>query len=479
MISPGGLFTDFYELTMAQGYMLQNHNPGVVFDMFFRRPPFGSGFTIFAGLQPVLESIEKFSFTKEDCEYLRSLGVFQETFLEYLLEFRFTGNIWACDEGTVVFPNEPIIRIEANLCEAQLIESLVLNTINFQTLIATKTARICLAARGKQILEFGMRRAQGKDGAFSATRAAFIGGAEATSNTYAGKNLDIPVRGTMAHSWIMSYTSELEAFRKYAELYPDSSVFLMDTYDTLESGLKNAVIVGKELIKKGITRFGVRLDSGDLEYLSKEVRKAMDDAGLHDAFIVVSNELSEEIIQQLVVRKSPIDIWGVGTNLVTAKDDPALTGVYKLAEIDQGGIQQPVMKISNNPEKMTNPGRKQVFRFLDAEKKPLADLIALEDEHIQESVKYRFYHPLYEYSHFDIEGAEVRPLLSCVMKKGIAEKPCVPLHEIQHYVKSQLGMLDQTYTRLLNPHEYKVSLSEQLKTLKVNLILNAAKKGAV
>ena len=324
MTTPDGstsltLLTDFYELSMMQGYLLQKENPRVVFDMFFRRQPFGGGFSVFAGLEAVLRYISALTFSQEDLAYLESLGAFHRGFLDYLADFRFSGDIWAMDEGTLAFPGEPMIRVHAPLMEAQLIESALLAIINFQTLIATKSARVRLAANGGTVIEFGLRRAQGVDGALSASRAAFIGGASSTSNTLAGKHFGIPVKGTMAHSWVMAFASEREAFEKYAESYPDGALLLIDTYDTLGSGIENAIAVGRKLKAAGHGNFGVRLDSGDLEYLSKKVRQLLDEAGLTDALIVASNELDEHIIHQLITQGAPIDVWGVGTNLVTAR----------------------------------------------------------------------------------------------------------------------------------------------------------------
>ena len=307
------LLTDFYELSMMQGYLLQKENPGVVFDMFFRRQPFGGGFAVFAGLEDLLKYVSALAFSQEDLAYLESLGAFRPEFLDYLAGFRFTGDIWAMDEGTLAFPGEPLVRVHGSLMETQLIESALLAIINFQTLIATKSARVRQAANGGTVIEFGLRRAQGVDGALSASRAAFIGGAHATSNTLAGKNFGIPVRGTMAHSWVMAFGSEREAFEKYAEIYPDGALLLIDTYDTLGSGIDNAIAIGKRLTAEGHRNFGVRLDSGDLEYLSKKVRQRLDDAGLKEARIVASNELDENIIHQLITQGAPIDIWGVGT----------------------------------------------------------------------------------------------------------------------------------------------------------------------
>ena len=471
------LLTDFYELTMMQGYFLKKSNPRVVFEMSFRRQPFDGGFTIFAGLDDVIDTLEQSTFTNEEIEYLRGLGTFTEDFLQALKGFSFSGDLWAIDEGTVVFPGEPLLRVHSTLMEAQLIESLLLNIINFQTLIATKSARIVHAAQGRGVLEFGLRRAHGPDGALSAARAAFIGGAAATSNTLAGKTLGIPVKGTMAHSWIMAFPSELEAFRNYADLYPDGTILLIDTYETLGSGIDNAITVGKELKAKG-KKFGVRLDSGDLSYLSMKVRRRLDEAGLEDAVIVASNELDEQIIRQLVTAGAPIDMWGVGTRLVTGSDDPSLTGVYKLCSREHNGNFVPTIKVSDNPEKISNPGIKQIYRYHDGDGGPLADLIALADEKIDTAEPRMFYHPMYPYKHFRSTGhKKVIPLLSQKIKKGKRVVQKRPLREIQNYCMENLLGFDDTYKRIINPHIYKVSLTEKLKDLKFKMVDEYSKNG--
>jgi len=465
------LLTDLYELTMIQGYLHYNYNPRVVFDMFFRRQPFNGGFTIFAGLEDLLKGLKGLSFLKDDLEYLAGLKIFSQDFLDYLANFRFKGDIYSVDEGLPVFPDEPLIRVHASLIEAQLIESYLLNVINFQTLIATKTARIYLASGKGTILEFGLRRAQGLDGALSASRAAFIGGAAATSNTMAGKIFGIPVKGTMAHSWVMSFENELEAFEKYAEVYPDECILLIDTYDTLESGLVNAINVGRRLLKEGHHNFGIRLDSGDLEYLSKKVRAEMDKAGLPEAKISVSNELDENIIHQLLTEGAPIDYWGVGTNLVTAKGDSALTGVYKLKAREKDGRFQPTIKVSNNPEKITNPGIKQVYRFFNGQGSPIADLMALDDEELIPGRSYRFHHPRYLYRSMLVSKcSRIEPLLSLKMKGGEISADLPDLKTIQQRCKENLDRIDSSYKRLLNPHIYKVSISQKLRDLKVGMI---------
>jgi nicotinate phosphoribosyltransferase len=479
MSSNLALLTDFYELTMMQGYCLNRYNPDTVFEMFFRRAPFGGGFTVFAGLQPLLERVAELAFTAEDRGYLEAQGLFRPEFLDYLSSLRFTGDIWAMPEGSVVFPGEPLLRVHAPLIQGQLLESLVLNILNFQTLVATKAARIWLASNQGTVLEFGLRRAQGVNGALAASRAAFIGGAAATSNTLAGRMFGIPVRGTMAHSWVMAFASELEAFRKYAEVYPDSCTLLIDTYDTLKSGLENAVVAGKSLKAGGHRHFGVRLDSGDLEYLSKQVRQRLDAEGLQEAAIAASNELDEEIIQQLLAQGAPIDTWGVGTHLVTAKGDSALTGVYKLAARKVDGRYQPAIKVSNNPEKISDPGIKQVHRFYNGSGSPIADLLTIEGERVEAGRDYRIYHPRYPYKYTDVSGVKkVEPMLAPAMKGGRLIGDFPDLSALQARARANLRSLDATYRRFLNPHVYKVSLSEALKNLKYRLIAEYAGEGA-
>lgn len=472
------LFTDFYELTMAQGYWKQHMDRRAIFDMFFRRQPFGGGFAVFAGLEPLLETLKDFRFSKEDLEYLTSLDVFESGFLEYLATFRFRGDLWAVDEGSVVFPQEPLIRVDASLIEAQIIEGLILNAVNFQTLVATKTARVWLASGKGSIMEFGLRRAQGPDGAMSASRAAYIGGASGTSNALAGKRFGIPVLGTMAHSWIMSFPSELQAFDAYAATYPDKTIFLIDTYDTLQSGIIHAIEAGKKLARAG-KKFGVRLDSGDIHYLSVEVRKALDAAGLKDATISVSNDLDEHIVQTLTAAGAPIDSWGVGTQMVTGGTEAAFTGVYKLAARDDGsGRLVPTMKFSDNPEKTTNPGLKQPWRILDEDGMAVADVLALADpddpdgvEIIERGVDHAFWHPAADYRHFHwTPSGEILPLLKPRLRSGKSVSIHPSLDEIRSHVRGGLDSLDGSYRRLLNPHVYKVSITQRLKDLKLNLI---------
>ncbi len=465
-----GLLTDLYELTMMQGYLLQKRNEKVVFDVFFRKHPFSGGYSILAGIEDVLDLLPQFSFSEDDIAYLDSLNRFDSKFLDYLRHFKFTGDIYAMKEGAVIFPQEPLLRLHSTIMEAQLVESIILNTINFQTLIATKAARVVHAAGGGGVLEFGLRRAQGINGALSASRAAYIGGVIATSNTLAGKLYNIPVTGSMAHSWVMAYDNELQAFSRFAELYPDATILLIDTFDTLGSGIENAIKIGKELKKKGKSIM-VRLDSGDLFYLSNKIREKLDTAGLSDAKIVVSNDLNEEIIHQMVTDGAPIDFWGVGTQLVTGGIDSAFGGVYKLCAKEAGGKIVPTIKVSNNAEKTSNPGIKQVYRFYDSDGYAAGDMIALESETVLPGRPYKFYHPTYFHKKYTLQNySRIEPLLQLQMKNGIKTGDSLSLQEIQKRVKSNLKEFDKTYKRILNPHIYKISLSEALKRSKAQLI---------
>jgi nicotinate phosphoribosyltransferase len=470
------LFSDFYEFTMAQGYWkrgMDEHD--AVFDYFYRRQPFQGGFSVFAGLGPLLDALEEFHFKQEDLAYLESLGVFDTKFLDYLGDFSFKGRILAAKEGEIIFPHEPLFRVEANLVQAQIVEGIVLNTLNFQSLVATKSARIWLASAKGKIMEFGLRRAQGADGAMSATRAAFIGGAYGSSNSLGGKEYDLPVLGTMAHSWVMSFPSELDAFRAYADIYPTNAILLIDTFNTLESGIGNAIIVGRELKEKGYS-FGVRLDSGDIDYLTREVRRRLDEAGFPEAKIVVSNELDETIIEHLVASGAPIDIWGVGTNLVTGGNEAAFSGVYKLSSIASGSSEKAVMKFSDNPEKSTEPGRKALYRLYNESDNARVDLIALDDEVPEAGKEVVAHHPSGDYRKLSIVPSRVEPLLSAVMEAGRRVGPQPSLKDSQAYFAAKIGAFDSTYLRQLNPHVYKVSISEKLRDLKLGLIRKYLKK---
>jgi nicotinate phosphoribosyltransferase len=498
--SQSALLTDFYSLTMSQGYWTKGMNRRSVFEMFFRRQPFNGGFAVFAGLETLLDKIRGFSFSADDIEYLRGLTMFDEGFLAYLKDFRFRGDLWAMDEGQVVFPKEPLLRLDGGLIECQILEGMLLNIINFQSLIATKTARVWLASGKGPVMEFGLRRAQGPDGAMSASRAAFIGGASGTSNVLAGKAYGIPVLGTMAHSWVMAFPNEEDAFQTYADIFPKNPVFLIDTYDTLKSGILNAVKVGKRLAAEG-KNFGVRLDSGDIHYLSVEVRRILDAAGLTKATISVSNDLDESIIHALTDAAAPINTWGVGTQMVTGGTDAAFTGVYKLAaKEDAGGTLVPTIKFSDNPDKTTMPGVKQVWRIRDAQGLAVADVLDLDDEaggvttqgpsdpsgskgpfgskgplgsQFTQGTRYAFWHPSADYRHFyHTMAGETEPLLRLRMKGGELTGAHPPLEDIRVRLKKELEQFDNSYKRLLNPHIYKVSVTERLRNLKLELIQN-------
>lgn len=473
------LITDFYELTMMQGYYLEHHDSRAVFDMFYRTNPFQGGYTIFTGIEELIDKLESFSFSAEDISYLESLDMFDRSFLEYLKTYRFHGTVYAFDEGTPAFPGEPLIRVESDLMDAQLIETLLLNTVNFQTLIATKASRMVLATKGMgKIMEFGLRRAQGENGALSASRASFIGGTKSTSNTQAGKVFGIPVSGTMAHSWIMSYATEEEAFRKFAELYPDNAILLIDTYDTLGSGIQAAIKIGLEQKAKG-KKIGVRIDSGDLSYLTKEIRARLDAAGLEDAIICVSNDITEDIIKSLMSDGAPIDSWGIGTHLVTGGTQSSLNGVYKLSAKEVDGVFQPCLKISNSYEKTTNPGIKQVYRFFDKSNSPIADLITLDEEKLEEGRNYTFFHPFSTADLFVMKASRYssfKPLLTKKMEDGRRVSERRSLKEIQKTSAGLLASFDRSYKRQINPHIYKVSLSEKLRNLKTDLIVSARVK---
>jgi nicotinate phosphoribosyltransferase len=471
------LLTDLYELTMMQGYFF--HSPGSrgVFDMFFRYQPFNGGYVIMAGLSPLLDVLEVLRFGSEELEYLESRGLFKGEFLDYLSRFRFRGDISSVREGAVIFPGEPIVRVNGTIMEAQLVESLLLNFINFQSLIATKASRVTDAAGGSPVMEFGLRRAQGINGALSASRAAYIGGVAATSNLLAGRLYDIPVAGTMAHSWVMSFETELESFEKYAQIYPQNCVLLIDTFDTIHSGIMNAMKVFKKLKGRDDVNMAVRLDSGDLEYLSKKVRSILDDNGLENVKIIASSDLDEWIIHQLRDSGAPIDSWGVGTKLVSGVDASSLSGVYKITSMGIQGAEKPCIKISNQSDKITDPGVKNVMRFSSHDNNMLADLIYLESEKedllkkIEKREPVRFNHPSAEYSRFIMSNySHTEILLNPVMKNGKRREPAPGLLEIKKYRQQQIDSLDRTYRRLLNPHTYRVSISDELKKLKTGMI---------
>ncbi len=465
------MMTDLYQLTMMYGYYKNNiHRKPAVFDMFFRKLSEYSAYAVAAGLEQVIGYIENLHFEEEDLQYLDSLNLFDREFLDQLRKLHFTGDISSVPEGTVVFPNEPILRVKAPLFEAQLIETALLNIINHQTLIATKASRVVYAAQGGSVMEFGLRRAQGPDAGIYGARAAIIGGCTATSNVLTGQLFGIPVKGTHSHSWVMSFPDELTAFRAYADAFPDACLLLVDTYNTLKSGIPNAITVFRELREKGHEPVGIRLDSGDLAYLTKEARAMLDEAGFPDAEITVSNDLDEYLIWDLRSQGARIDSYGVGTSLITSRDCPALGGVYKMSAEEVNGRMIPKIKISENPEKITNPGYKKVVRIYNGKKKSVADLIMLEEEEIDTGKPLTIFDPVDTWKKMTLRNYSVRELLVPVFKNGqcIYKSPDLP--DIQAYAKSELDTLWEEYKRLTNPHVFKVDLSQKLYDLKQNLL---------
>ena len=452
-----------------------------VFDMFYRENPSDNGYAVAAGLAQVIDYIKNLAFTEEDIAYLHSTGTFKKEFLEYLKTFKFTGDIYAVPEGTVIFPNEPLLRVTAPLLEGQLIETAILNIINHQSLIATKAARVCWAAKGDRVLEFGLRRAQGPDAGVYGARAAMIGGCSGTSNVLAGQLFGVPVRGTHAHSWIMSFDSELEAFRYYAELYPQACILLVDTYDTLRSGVPNAIKVFKEMQEKGINllQYGIRLDSGDLAYLSKQARIMLDNAGFHNAFISASNDLDEYLIAELKAQEAQISLWGVGTHLITSKEYPAFGGVYKMSALStDGGEWIPKIKLSEDPIKVTNPGVKKIFRLYNAKSgKMKADLIALENEELDNTQDLTIFDPIATWKQMTLNANEytVRELLQPIFKGGKCVYPEYTVADICKYATTERDTLWDEHKRLVRPQIMPVDLSQKLYDLKQSLILNLRK----
>ncbi len=466
------MLTDLYQFTMMQGYLVNGcRNKEAVFDVFFRTLPYKGGYALAAGLEQVVEYIENLNFTEEDLAYLRSLNLFDDDFIEELRNFHFHGDIDAVPEGTAVFPYEPLIRIKGRIFETQLVETAILNLINFETLIATKASRVMAAADGGQVMEFGLRRAQGPDAGVLGARAAFIGGCQSTSNVLAGKRYDIPVSGTQAHSWIQCFPSELEAFRAYARTFPDGCILLVDTYNVLESGLPNAIKVGLELEAEGHHFLGIRLDSGDLTYLSKESRRMLDEAGLKDTIIVGSNDLDENTIFAILAQGAPIDAWGVGTHLITSKDSPSLGGVYKLVAEGEAGVFHPCLKVSENITKITNPGIKKIVRFYDQAGKAMADVIALEDEVFTTGKPLMIFDPIQTWKRKTLMNFRTRELLVPVFRGGKRVYELPKLKDIQTYARNELDTLWDEVKRLTNPHRYIVDLSTNLFDLKNQLLL--------
>lgn len=467
------MLTDFYEMTMGNGYILHGlEEDYAYFDMFFRRIPDDGGYAIVAGLAQMTEYLKNLRFDKEDIEYLRSKSIFSEKFLSYLSNFKFSCDVWAVREGTPVFPGEPIVKVRGPLIEAQLIETMILLTINHQSLIATKANRVVEAAEGRPVMEFGSRRAQSYDGAILGARAAYIGGCVGTSCTITDRDFSVPAIGTMAHSWIQVFDSEFEAFKAYTRSYPDNCTLLVDTYHVLKSGIPNAIkAFDEEVVPRGFRPKGIRIDSGDIAYLSKEARKMLDCAGYPDCKIVASNSLDEYTIRDLLIQGAKVDLFGVGERLITASSEPIFGGVYKLAAIERNGKVYPKIKISDNVGKITNPGNKEVYRLYDkATGVALADVITLADEVIDELKPYEIFDPVYTWKRKTLTNFKAEKLLIPIFKKGecVYENP--DIQEIQRFCKEQVNTLWEEVRRFDNPHKYYVDLSEPLWKLKTKML---------
>lgn len=477
------LLTDLYELTMMQGYFKhKDRNETVIFDAFYRNNPCDGGYAVAAGLEQLIQYIKELHFSRQDIDYLANLGIFDEDFLDYLADFKFSGAIYAIPEGTVVFPREPLVKVIAPIMEAQLVETAILNIINHQSLIATKAARVCYAAKGDGIMEFGLRRAQGPDAGIYGARAAIIGGCIGTSNVLCGQLFDVPVKGTHAHSWIMSFPDEYTAFKTYADMYPSACILLVDTYDTLKSGIPNAIRVFSDMRAAGIplTYYGIRLDSGDLAYLSKKARKMLDAAGFPDAVISASNDLDEYLIESLKAQGAAITSWGVGTNLITAKDNPAFGGVYKLAAImDDNGTFIPKIKLSENTEKVTNPGNKTIYRIYEKESGKLkADLICLVGETYSEEEPLLLFDPLEPWKKTKLAAGTftLREIMVPVFQKGKCCYESPKVMDIRTYCQQELNTLWDETKRFVNPHKVYVDLSKKLYNIKIELLDKMSEK---
>ena len=477
------LLTDLYELTMMQGYYDKQDNPTVIFDVFYRSNPFSSGYAIAAGLEQVIEYVKNLNFSYDDVDYLRSLHIFSEDFLQYLSGYHFTGSIYAIPEGSLIFPKEPILKVVAPIMEAQLVETAILNILNHQCLIATKSSRIVYAAGDTGVMEFGLRRAQGPDAGLYGARAAVIAGCVGTSCVLTGKLFDVPVMGTHAHSWIMSFPDEYTAFKAYADLYPEGCTLLVDTYDTLKSGVPNAIRVFQEMKDAGISprKLGIRLDSGDLAYLSKKARKMLDEAGFEEATICASNDLDEYLIHDLKMQGAAIDSWGVGTNLITSKDCPSFGGVYKLAAVKDDGSSSftPKIKLSENTEKVTNPGNKTVYRiYSKSTGKIKADLICLADEVFDPEETMIIFDPTDTWKKTKVLGGtyELRELLVPVIREGKRVYTSPEVMDLRAYCQKEQNTLWDESRRLVNPQKVYVDLSQKLFDLKKNLLEEMSEK---
>lgn len=470
------MLCDFYELTMGNGYFAAGYKDRICyFDVFFRRCPDGGGFAIAAGLEQVVDYIQNLHFSQEDIDYLRGRKLFSEEFLDYLASFKFTGDIWAVPEGTPVFPKEPILTVRAKAIEAQLIETYVLLALNHQSLIATKANRVVRAAEGRVVLEFGSRRAQGADAAILGARAAYIGGCHGTACTISDEKYGVPAGGTMAHAWVQMFDSEYEAFKTYCELYPTNATLLVDTYNTLKSGVPNAIRAFNEVLRPlGITKCGIRLDSGDMTYLTKKARKMLDDAGWSTCQISASNSLDEHLIQDLLRQGAKIDLFGVGERLITAKSEPVFGGVYKLAAVEneQGEI-IPKIKISENVEKITNPHFKKLYRFYGNDTgKAIADYLTVYDETVDDSKDLEIFDPNATWKRKTVYNFTAKELMVPVFQKGRLVYQVPTLEEVRGYCKAQVETLWDEVKRFDNPHDYYVDLSQKLWDMKYGLLKN-------
>ncbi|MGD9761029.1 MAG: nicotinate phosphoribosyltransferase [Candidatus Izemoplasmatales bacterium] len=466
------MLVDFYELTMANGFFLEGKKDKIVyFDLYFRKTPDNGGYAIFAGLETLVDFIDNFHFAEDDIIYLRKHKFFNEEFLKYLSEFKFTGDIYAFKEGSVMFPNEPVVTVKAKIIEAQIIETFFLQTINHQSLIATKASRIKYAAQGKKVLEMGARRAHGESSSILGARAAYIGGIDGTSNVVADKLFNVPAGGTMAHSWVQLFDNEYEAFKAYAKTYPNHSTFLVDTYDTLDSGVPNAIKVIKEiLLPLNAKNYSIRIDSGDLTYLAKQARKMFDEAGLHECKIIVSNALDERLIQTLLSQGAPIDIFGVGERLITSKSDPVFGSVYKLVAIEKNNKIIPKIKISDNVEKITTPHFKKVYRVYSESDKAEADLITLHDETIDLTKPLTIFNPYNTWKSKTFEKFTIKEMQNLIYKNGERGYSLPTLQEIREFTSKELASLWEEVRRFDYPHEYYVDLSNKLWDIKQKLI---------
>lgn len=466
------MLVDFYEITMANGFMENNRgNEIVYFDMFFRKVPDNGGYAITAGLEQLIDYLNNLEFDENDIEYLKGKGIFSEDFLEYLRNFKFKCDVWAIPEGTPIFPMEPIVTVRGPAIQAQFIETMVLLSINHQSLIATKANRIVRAAEGRPVMEFGSRRAQGYDGAIYGARAAYIGGCCGTACTITDRDYGVKALGTMAHSWVQLFPTELDAFRAYADIYPENAVLLVDTYNVLKSGVPNAISVFKELDKKGYRPGGIRIDSGDISYLSKKARKMLDNAGFEDCKIVASNSLDEYIIRDILVQGAKVDSFGVGERLVTSKSEPVFGGVYKLAAVEENGEIVPKIKLSENVVKITNPAYKEVWRLFDNETgMAIADVITVAGEQIDTSKPYIIFHPEYTYKRKTITNFNARKLQVPIFLNGKCVYKSPSIDEVKLYCQEELSHIWDEIQRFENPHEYYVDLSEKLWKVKHDLL---------